>query len=140
MIGRRNLTRLSSSEMELMRMLWERGPLTLAKAHDLFGGYGAPIAYPTMQTRLNRLVAKGFAARNDERPAAYRAELTPDQTAAGLLQQLLEKLVKGSVAPLMTKLISERPLTAEEIQAAAMKYFSPNNRTVVTLVTKSETK
>lgn len=116
MVGRRNLTRLSAGEMELMRMLWERGPLTLARAHDLFGAYGTPIAYPTMQTRLNRLVAKGFAARNDARPAAYRAELTPDQTAAGLLQQLLEKLVKGSVAPLMAKLISERPLTTEEIQ------------------------
>jgi predicted transcriptional regulator len=102
--------------MELMRLLWERGPLTLAQAHELFGDYGTPIAYPTMQTRLNRLVAKGFAARNDDRPAAYRAVLSPDQTAAGLLRQVLDKLVKGSVVPLMAKLISERPLTTEEIQ------------------------
>src|SRR5258708_3789732 len=116
MAGRRNLTRLSAGEMELMRLLWERGPLTLARAHELFDDYGTPIAYPTMQTRLNRLVAKGFAARNDERPAAYRAVLSPDQTAAGLLRQLLDKLVKGSVAPLMSKLISERPLSTEEIQ------------------------
>ncbi len=116
MAGRRNLMRLSAGEMELMRMLWERGPLTLALAHDLFENYGTPIAYPTMQTRLNRLVAKRFAARNEERPAAYRAIVSPDQTAAGLLRQVLDKLVKGSVAPLMAKLISERPLTTEEIQ------------------------
>ena len=31
-------------------------------------------------------------------------------------------------------------ISAEEIQAAAKKYFSPNNRTVVTLATKPETK
>lgn len=116
MAGRRNLTRLSAGEMELMRLLWERGPLTLARAHELFAGYAAPIAYPTMQTRLNRLVAKGFAARSDDRPAAYRALLSPDQTAASLLRQVLDKLVQGSVAPLMSKLISERPLTTEEIQ------------------------
>jgi predicted transcriptional regulator len=98
-----------------MRMLWERGPLTLAQAHDAFARYGSPVAYPTMQTRLNRLVAKGFASRNDERPAAYRALVSPDQTAAGLLRQLLDRLVKGSVAPLMSSLISERPLTTDEI-------------------------
>ncbi len=28
---RRNLTRLSAGEMDLLRMLWERGPLTLAQ-------------------------------------------------------------------------------------------------------------
>ncbi len=61
---RRNLTRLSAGEMELLRMLWERGPLTLARAHQMFADFGTAIAYPTMQTRLNRLAAKGFVARN----------------------------------------------------------------------------
>ncbi len=41
--------------------------------------------------------------------------LSPEQTAAGVLGQILDKLVSGSVAPLMSSLISERPLTADEI-------------------------
>jgi predicted transcriptional regulator len=98
-----------------MRMLWERGPLTLAQAYQVFAGYGVAIAYPTMQTRLNRLVAKRYVARNNARPAAYRAVLSPQQSAAGVLGQLLDKLVSGSIAPLMSSLISERPLTPEEI-------------------------
>jgi predicted transcriptional regulator len=68
-----------------------------------------------MQTRLNRLVGKGFASKNDARPAAYRAAVSPEETATGVLRQVLDKLVNGSVAPLMSSLISERPLTAEEI-------------------------
>lgn len=116
MSRRPNLARLSAGELELMRMLWDHGPLTLAQAHERFADYAAPVAYPTVQTRLNRLVAKGFVGRNDERPAAYAALLSPDQTAAGLLRQLLDKLVQGSVAPLMSSLISERPLTPDEIR------------------------
>jgi BlaI family transcriptional regulator, penicillinase repressor len=116
MIRRRSVTRLSAGEMELMRMLWERGPLTLPQAHQLFNGYGKAIAYPTMQTRLNRLVGKGLAAKNDARPAAYRAAMSPEQTVAGVLRQVLDKLVNGSVAPLMSSLISERPLSADEIR------------------------
>jgi BlaI family transcriptional regulator, penicillinase repressor len=113
---RRSLTRLSAGEMELMRMLWERGPLTLPQAHKLCDRYGMAIAYPTMQTRLNRLVGKGFAIKNDARPAAYRAALSPEQTAAGVLRQVLDKIVNGSVAPLMSSLISERPLSVDEIR------------------------
>jgi BlaI family transcriptional regulator, penicillinase repressor len=115
MTRRRSLSRLSAGEMELLRMLWERGPLTLAQAHQIFVEFGSPIAYPTMQTRLNRLVAKRYVARNNARPATYRAVLSPEQSAAGVLSQLLDKLVSGSVAPLMSRLISERPLTPEEI-------------------------
>ena len=115
MARKRSLTRLSAGEMELMRMLWERGPLTLAQAHQVFAGYGVAIAYPTMHTPLNRPVANRYVARNNARPAAYRAVLSPQQSAAGVLGQLLDKLVSGSVAPLMSSLISERPLTPEEI-------------------------
>ncbi len=97
-------------------MLWERGPLTLAESHEVFDSYGPPVAYPTMQTRLNRMVDKGILARSDTRPAIYKAVFSPEQTAAGVLKQLFEKLVRGSVAPLMSNLISQRPLTPEEIR------------------------
>ena len=62
MAGKRNLTRLSAGEMELMRMLWERGPLTLARAHEMFDRYAAPIAYPTMpgaSTDIRRSACRG---------------------------------------------------------------------------------
>ena len=108
--------RLSAGDMELMRMLWEHGPLTLAQAHQLFQSYGRVIAYPTMQTRLNRLVGKGYAARNDERPATYRAAISRESTAASVLGQMLDKVFGGNVAPLVSSLISERPLTDEEIR------------------------
>lgn len=108
--------RLSLGEMELMRMLWEKGPLTLAEAHREFCNYGGSIAYPTMQTRLNRLVDKEFAGKSDQRPAQYRALVTLNEATKGSLGQVLEKLKFGSVIPLMQHLISEKPLTTEEIQ------------------------
>ncbi len=97
MARKRSLTRLSAGEMELMRMLWERGPLTLAQAHQVFAGYGVAIAYPTMQTRLNRLVGKrcvasnnaragrlpgGYVARTDRRPACSAKFSTSSLTVA----------------------------------------------------------
>jgi len=113
---RKNAVRLSSGEMELMRMLWEKGPLTLAEAHQAFDEYGSPIAYPTMQTRLNRIAAKGLATKSDQRPAVYQAVATQSQATEGYLGQVLEKLTSGKVVPLMQHLISERPLTKDEVK------------------------
>ena len=108
--------RLSSGELEIMAMLWEQGPLTLSQAHKRFGRYGRPVGYPTMQTRLNRLVAKGSAHRSDERPAAYRAAISRDQVGAGHLGQLLEKVGRGIVVPLVAHLVAEGGLAQEEIE------------------------
>jgi predicted transcriptional regulator len=107
--------RLSAGELEIMAMLWEEGALTLAQAHQQFDRYGRPISYPTMQTRLNRMVAKGFLSRDDARPAVYRAAVSRQQVSAGHLGQLVDKVSRQSVAPLVAQLITERPLTADEI-------------------------
>ena len=113
---RRNTVRLSAGEMDLMNVLWQEGPVTIAEAHRAFGKSGRAIGYPTMQTRLNRLVAKGLATRSGRRPARYEPAVTVDQVTAGHLDQLLDKLAGATVAPLVCHLISERPLTEREIR------------------------
>jgi len=116
MARKRKSLRLAAGELDLMGMLWQEGPMTLSEAHRAFGRYGRPVAYPTMQTRLNRLVAKGLVARSPDRPARYRAAVTRERVAAGHLDQLLDKLASTSVVPLVSHLIAERPLTPEEIR------------------------
>jgi predicted transcriptional regulator len=108
--------RLSGGELEIMAMLWEQGPLTLSESHQRFGRYGRPVSYPTMQTRLNRLVQKGHVTRSRQRPANYRPAITADQVGAGHLDQLLDKLGRNSVVPLVAHLISERSLSPDEVR------------------------
>lgn len=115
MSPRCKLIRLSAGEMEILSMLWEQGALTLAAAHECFPRYGRAVSYPTMQTRLNRLVEKGLATRSNERPAVYRAAVTAERVGKGHFAQLLERIGRHLAAPLVAHLISENVLTAEEI-------------------------
>jgi BlaI family transcriptional regulator, penicillinase repressor len=107
--------RPSAGEMAILAMLWQEGPLSLAEAHRRFAHFGRRVSYPTMQTRLNRLVVKRWARRSDERPARYAAAVTPEAVAAGHLDQWLRAARRASVAPLVAQLIAESPLTADEI-------------------------
>ncbi len=96
-------------------MLWREGPLTLAQAHERFAGYGRPVSYPTMQTRLNRLAAKGMVRRSSDRPALYGAAVSAEDVGAEHLDRWLHTTRQETVVPLVAHLISERPLGEQEI-------------------------
>ena len=110
-----NRVRVSAGEQELLSMLWEFKTMTLAEAHERFSAFGQEVSYPTMQTRLNRLVDKGLAKRSDERPARYLAVVTEDDVAAGQVRHLLERFGRQRLVPLVAELMSEPSLSKEEL-------------------------
>jgi predicted transcriptional regulator len=115
MVKKSRKLRLATGELELMAMLWREGPLTLAEAHERFGSYGRPVGYPTMQTRLNRLAAKGLLRRSGDRPAVYVAAVTAEAVGAERLDHWLHTTQQETVVPLVAHLISEHPLNEREI-------------------------
>ena len=107
--------RVSSGEMEILAMLWQCGPMPLRQAHEAFGKFGKPIAYPTMQTRLNRMVSKHLLRRQDEHPSVYHTAVTRDQVTLGHLRQIVDKISQGDVVPLVARLLSEQTLTPDQV-------------------------
>lgn len=104
--------RLTPAEMELLQILWKRGPASLSDVH---GALERPLGYTTVQTRLNRMQAKGVVERGDERPALYRSLVAPRDVAAGDLKLLMKNVSGGSVVPLVAQLVQDRRLSAAEI-------------------------
>ncbi|HVC99490.1 MAG TPA: BlaI/MecI/CopY family transcriptional regulator [Pirellulales bacterium] len=115
-MARNQRMRLSAAELEIMAMLWDCGPLSLAGAHQRFAAYGRAIGYTTVQTRLNRLVDKRVVHRSKDRPCVYRATAAPEQIGAGHLDLLLERVSRGNVVPLVAHLVSGRSLSATELK------------------------
>jgi len=109
---RRKRARLSDGELEILQMLWDRGPVTLSEAQ---AGLGREIGYTTMQTRLNRLVDKRLVRRSGDRPARYESAIDPAEVSAGHLELLVERTGGGSVVPLVAHLVRDWTLSPEEI-------------------------
>ena len=97
----------------MLQMLWREGSVTLSEAQRALG---RPVGYTTVQTRLNRLVAKGVVTRSKTRPSRYRAAVAPEDVSARHLDLLLERVSGGSIIPLVTHLVKDRSLNPEEIQ------------------------
>jgi predicted transcriptional regulator len=112
MKGKKKRVRLSAGELELLDMLWRERSVTLAEAQRALG---LPIGYTTVQTRLNRLAAKGLAAKSATRPAKYSAAVSPADVGRGDLDTLVERVSQGRVTPLVAHLLERHALSAEEI-------------------------
>lgn len=111
----RRTLRVAKGELEILSLLWDAGPLTIGDAHRRFADYGQSVSYPTMQTRLNRMVDKGLLARSDEKPSRYSAVATRTQVTRGHLGELVDRISGGDVVPLVAHLLSQQTLTKQQI-------------------------
>jgi BlaI family penicillinase repressor len=114
MAKKRPAPRLAAGEMEIMQVLWSCGGATISEAHRALD---RPVGYTTVQTRLNRLVAKGVVTRTRDRPAKYRAAVAPEEVSARHLDLLVERVSGGSVVPLVAHLVKDRSLSPREVEA-----------------------
>jgi len=95
-MGKEEKTRLGEQELELLRFVTDRAPVTARDAVAEFG-QSKGLARTTVLTMLERLRKKGFLLREDENPPAkYR----PAQAKSEVIQGMIADLSKGrSEAP-----------------------------------------
>jgi predicted transcriptional regulator len=101
-------------ELDIMGVLWDRGPATVAEVRDALED---ALAYTTVLTVLRVLEEKGYVGHQEE-GRAHRYHPLVERQAAGksALQRLTRKLFKGSPELLLTHLVSDRRLSDAEIR------------------------
>ena len=100
-------------ELDLMAVLWECGPSTVADVRDRLAD---PLAYTTVLTILRTLEEKGHVGHETEgRAYRYHALVERDKAQGSALDHLTRKLFAGSTELLMTHLVSDR-LSDEELE------------------------
>ena len=101
-------------EAELMEVLWDRGPSTVAEVREALAD---DLAYTTVLTMLRTLETKGFIEHTGEgRAHRYSALVERDAARQSALRDLSRKLFKGSASLLLTHLVSDNKLSATEVR------------------------
>ena len=106
--------RLSDRELDVMAVLWARGSGTVTEVREALGD---PLAYTTVLTVLRTLEEKKFVGHEEEGKAhRYRPLVARERAGRSALSRMVEKLFEGSPELLVTQLVSDRKLSAEEIR------------------------
>jgi predicted transcriptional regulator len=101
-------------ETDVMQVLWSRGPSLVAEVRDSLTD---SLAYTTVLTILRTLEAKGYVG-HEEAGRGHRYFATVEQQTAqkSAIRRITSKLFGGSAELLMTRLVSDRNLSREQLQ------------------------
>jgi BlaI family transcriptional regulator, penicillinase repressor len=104
---------LAEREAQLMQVLWEHGPSTVAEAQAHLKD---DLAYTTVLTDLQKLEKKG-CVRHEEEGRAHRFKASIDRERAQRIavRDLAARLFKGSAALLLTQAISDENMSEEDL-------------------------
>jgi BlaI family penicillinase repressor len=104
---------LTPLELEIMQVLWEAGPCTVAEVQPKLE---AALAYTTVQTMLNVLLRKGKVKRVQEgRAHRYRAAVSRERASGSALSDLVKRMFGGSSEALLMAMVDTRQISAEEL-------------------------
>lgn len=100
-------------ELDIMDILWERGSGTVGEVKERLHD---DLAYTTVLTILRTLEEKGFVGHESEgRAYRYYPQVERSEAQDSHVNRLVKKLFSGSPELLLTKLVSDRNLSNDEI-------------------------
>src|SRR6185503_14509743 len=112
------LPKLTKLELQIMEVLWTRGPCPIREIQEAFPARSRP-AYSTIQTTVYRLEGKKTLRRVKKISHAhiFAASISRGEAQGRLIDDLLS-LLGNRLQPVMAHLIESRKLTLEDIREA----------------------
>ena len=108
--------RLGDLELQILNVLWERGPSTVRQVLEALPVTPRPV-YQTVLTMMRLMHEKGYLDRREQgRAHVYQAKLRETPTKRTLLEALIDTAFGGSAEALMVRLIEDEKLSPEEIE------------------------
>jgi BlaI family transcriptional regulator, penicillinase repressor len=106
----------TAGELEILRVLWERGPSTVREIHEVMAET-KDMGYTTVLKLLQIMTAKGMVKRDEgSRAHVYEARQPAENTKRQLVGDLLQRAFAGSASEMMLHALSGRKTSRQEIE------------------------
>jgi predicted transcriptional regulator len=115
-MDRPGLPRPTDAEVEILRVLWERGPCTVREVQEALNE-AKPTGYTTVLKLMQIMTDKGLVRRDErQRAHVYEARLAQEETQQQMVNDLLDRVFNGSATSLvMQALATGKKTSAEEL-------------------------
>lgn len=109
------LKRPTPAELEILHVLWTRGPSTVRDVHEQLSA-GKPTGYTTVLKLLQIMAEKDLVRRDaKQRAHVYQASVPREKTQSQLVRDLVDKAFGGSASNLVMHALSSKRASAEEL-------------------------
>ena len=105
----------TDSELEILQLLWEFGPLTVRELNDKLNKE-RKVGYTTSLKMMQIMTEKGLLARDTgERSHVYSPLLQSEEVQSTMLDHVLKTVFKGNRSKLVLQALGDRDASPEEI-------------------------
>jgi predicted transcriptional regulator len=106
----------TASELEILQVLWERGPSTVREVHEVLSEK-RPIGYTSVLKLMQIMTTKGTVKRNEQQRAhVYEAVQPAEKTKRQLALDVLQRVFDGSASDMMMHALAGRKASKQEIE------------------------
>jgi predicted transcriptional regulator len=106
----------TESELEIMQILWEDGPLTVRQVNDKLNKQ-RKVGYTTTLKMMQIMTEKDLLTRDTTlRSHVYAPALPPDQVKSNILDHVLKTVFNGSRSSLIVQALGNKRVTAKELE------------------------
>jgi BlaI family penicillinase repressor len=106
---------LSDLQLDLMRVLWRAGDLSVAEVTEALAD--RDLAHTTVATLLSRLEKRGVVeVRREGRMLLYRPCVTEAQVRRTMVSSLIAQVFRGDPKALLAHLVSEREVAQGDLE------------------------
>lgn len=116
MVVKRKPQTVTDAELAVLKVLWQRGPLTAKAITAAIYPDGAESEFASVHSFLQRLERKGLVDR--DRSAfvhSFTATVSQADVAGQELEMLAARLGERSIAPLIMQLVEQKRLSEQEV-------------------------
>jgi BlaI family transcriptional regulator, penicillinase repressor len=104
------------SELEILHVLWERGPSTVREVHEALSAK-RPMGYTSVLKLMQIMTAKGTLRRNEEQRAhVYEAVQPAEKTKRQLAMDVMQRVFDGSASDMMMHALAGQKASKEELE------------------------
>jgi predicted transcriptional regulator len=105
----------TESELEILQIIWQRGPSTVREVNDLLNER-REVGYTTTLKLMQIMAEKGLVRRDtSERVHVYEAAISESDTQQRLLKRFVDTLFRGSASQMVMQALGQHGASAQEL-------------------------
>jgi BlaI family transcriptional regulator, penicillinase repressor len=106
----------TEKELEILQILWNKGPVAVKDVHDAMGGEDAN-GYTTILKLMQIMHEKGLVTRQKNgKLHLYKAVPTQENTRQQMLDKMINTIFQGSASQLVMSALGNNKSSKEELQ------------------------
>ncbi len=107
----------SKSELEILQVLWDNGPLSVRVVNDKLNETVREVQYPSTLKTMQIMAGKAFLNRDESQVQhIYSAAIDEAKTKKLILHRFVDTMYQGSASNLVMQLLGSKKTTKREIE------------------------